>query len=197
MADQHPVHRRGRQVHDAGDAGRPQPSLLAQADDLAFGGRPGAVRAALRPAGTVLQTGQTLGLVAAPPHIGPVPGHPHGVGSVSHRPTGLDALAQQESTSRGETSVTVHRKPPRECVCVVATHSPPRLHSMVDPVSNVHGHYSCAATVIAVVGTATWAPSAAKRPPPRPRPSRDWPGRRPAGPPAGPRTTRARPHGPA
>jgi hypothetical protein len=64
----------------------------------------------VRAAGAILEPGQTLALVAAPPDVGPVTGDPHGVGRVSDGPAPFDPLAEQQSTCRSQTSVTVHRE---------------------------------------------------------------------------------------
>src|ERR671910_1591755 len=108
VTEQNRVHRRGRQSHDPRDPSRAQPSLAAQLNDAPFSGRLRACRAPMWAAGAVLEPRHPLGLVAAPPDIGPVPGDPHRPGRVSNRPAGLDPLTQQQSTSRSQTSVTVH-----------------------------------------------------------------------------------------
>jgi hypothetical protein len=112
MAHQHPMHRRGWSSHNASDAGRAEAPVLAQGDDAAFDGRTGPIRGAVRTAGAILETDQAFVLVAAPPDVGPIPRNTHGRGRMGDRPAGLDALAEQESTSRGQASVTVHQKPP-------------------------------------------------------------------------------------
>src|SRR5438046_78535 len=99
-------------------------------------------RRAMRTAGAILQASHALALVATPPDIGPIPRDVHRLGGVGYRPTGFDALTQPASTFRGERGVTVHRSLRCEWVSLADPHSPRRLHSLVDPVSKVHGHYS-------------------------------------------------------
>lgn len=112
MTNQDTVHSRGWSSHDASDAGRAEAPVLAQGDNAAFDGRTGPIRGAVRTAGAILETGAALVLVAAPPDVGPIPRNTHGRCRMGDRPAGLDAPAEQESTSRGQASVTVHQKPP-------------------------------------------------------------------------------------
>src|SRR5438132_4511428 len=142
VANQHPMHGRGRQPDDAGDAGRPQAPLRTQADDPSLLGRLGPGRRAMRTARAILKAGHALGRVATPPDIGPVPRDVHRRRGVRHRPTGFDALAEPESTFGGEWGVTVHRSLRCEWVSLADPHSLRRLHSLVDPVSKVRGYYS-------------------------------------------------------
>ena len=79
---------------------------------------------AVRTARAVLQPRKTLGLVAAPPDIGPITGDPHRRRRMGDRPASLDPLAQQQSASRGQTSVTVHESLRCEWVVQQLPHSP-------------------------------------------------------------------------
>jgi hypothetical protein len=142
VANQHPMHGRGRHSDDASNAGRPQAPLRAQADDSSLLGRLGPSRRAMRAAGAILEAGHALGLVATPPDIGPVPRDVHRLGGVRHRPTGFDSLTEPVSTFGGERGVTVHRSLRCEWVSLADPHSLRRLHSLVDPVSKVRGRYS-------------------------------------------------------
>jgi hypothetical protein len=68
VANQYPD-ARCLQSDDAGDAGRPQAALRAQADDPSLLGRFCPGRRGMRTAGAILQAGHPLGLVATPTQI--------------------------------------------------------------------------------------------------------------------------------
>jgi hypothetical protein len=73
VADQHPMHGGGRELHAGGDAGRAEPLASAQPEDALLepsGGPPGAVGG---DAGPVDQAGLAELLVAAPPAVGEMP----------------------------------------------------------------------------------------------------------------------------
>jgi hypothetical protein len=72
-------------------------------------------------------------------------GDAHGGGDVGDRTSGLDAPAQQESTSGGKGSVTVRHKDLRKGVLDSSSaHLLPEVFHLVDPagVNNVRGKYT-------------------------------------------------------
>ena len=78
--------------------------------------------------------------IAMPPLRGTAPRDAHGGGHVGDRLAGLDALAQQQSTGRGERSVTVSHEDLRCGVSLqTAAHLQPGVFALVDPyrVTNV------------------------------------------------------------
>jgi hypothetical protein len=79
--------------------------------------------------------------VAVPPFRGAPTRDAHGLGHVGDRRTGLDAPAEQESSLRGEWSITVRQEDLRGSVLASSpAHLLPEVSSWVDPyrVTNVH-----------------------------------------------------------
>jgi len=142
MTGQDGVHGGGGDLDDARDAGRAKAPRAAQVQDAPLHRCLGPGGLSTRAAGTVLQAGWAFDLVAAPPDIGAVPGDPHRRRGVGDRPTSVDPLAQQQSTGRRQTSVTVQQSLRGEWVVSATPTLARRLTPTVDPVSKVHGHYS-------------------------------------------------------
>ena len=83
--------------------------------------------------GAVLEAVPALLPIAAPPHIGPVPGDAHGRSGVGDWPSGLDPLAEQQSAGRRQASVTVQGSLRGEWVVSATPTLARRLESSVDP----------------------------------------------------------------
>src|SRR5688572_24930350 len=123
MAGEHGMDRRRGQTNDSCDPSGTQTPCAAQVHNPSFLGCLGPGRAVVRATGTVLETPDPFGPIAPPPDIRAVPGNAHRRGSMSDGPTSLDPFTQQQTTSRSQTSVTVHEKPPWRVGAVAAPHS--------------------------------------------------------------------------
>ncbi len=107
-ADQHRVHRGGRQPQAVGDGHRAQPLLPPQVHDLAHHWRRGAPRAAMRPAGPVGHAGLTGAAVALGPSVGRGPGDVEHRRGVADRPAVLDDRRREpETVAWGQGGISV------------------------------------------------------------------------------------------
>ena len=130
VADQHPMHGGGRELHAGGDAGRAEPLASAQPEDALLepsGGPPGAVGG---DAGPVDQAGLAELLVAAPPAGGSGPGDAHLVGDVGGRPSRLGGdPSDQGQPPRGVSrALAWGMRPPVSAVPSASPHLTRRPH---------------------------------------------------------------------
>jgi hypothetical protein len=130
VADQHPMHGGGRELHAGGDAGRAEPLASAQPEDALLepsGGPPGAVGG---DAGPVDQAGLAELLVAAPPAVGSGPGDAHLVGDVGGRPSrvGGDPSDQGQPPRGVSRALACAMRPPVSAVPSASPHLTRRPH---------------------------------------------------------------------
>jgi hypothetical protein len=105
-ADQHRVHRRGRQAQPVGDLDRAEPLLPPQVHDLPDGRGRGPVRLMVRTRGPVGHPGRPLLAVPGRPLRGGLPGHVVTLRGPRRRPAVLDDQPRQpQPGTRGQGSV--------------------------------------------------------------------------------------------
>ena len=142
VADQDPMHRRGRHAHDPGQPGWSEPAGLAQRHDAPLEPGRGLVRTGVRAAGAVHQARLAGVLVAAPPLVGALPGDVHRLRRGGNRPALDDAVTKPKPAFGSERSVTVHLGPPGASVLPSDSSTlTPEAHPRVD-VNNVPGRNS-------------------------------------------------------
>jgi hypothetical protein len=144
VAHEHPVDRRRRHPESSADAMRPELVDAPAGEDAPLESLRGLPRRASWPAGTVTEPLGAQLLVATPPLVGALAGDAHGIGGVGDGPTGLDPLAQQQSTGGGQRSVTVGHEDLRVGeLASTPAHLHPEVFVLVDPyrVNNVRGKY--------------------------------------------------------
>src|SRR5690606_12036453 len=139
VTHQHPVHRRSRHPDDPRETCRAESAGLAQRDDAPLHPGRGLMRTRPRPAGTVLEPGETLVAVAAPPLVRALPGDVHRLRGSSDGPTRFDALTEPAAALHGEGSVTVQQGLLGSCVAFDSSTLTQGAHRSAD-VNNVPGH---------------------------------------------------------
>src|SRR5690606_3270949 len=139
VTHQHPVHRRSRHPDDPGETCPAETAGLAQRDEAPLHPGRGLRRTRPRPAGTVLEPGESLVAIAAPPLVRALPGDVHRLRGSSDGPTRFDALTEPAAALHGEGSVTVQQGLLGSCVAFDSSTLTQGAHRSAD-VNNVPGH---------------------------------------------------------
>jgi hypothetical protein len=135
VADEDAVDSGGGQSHPRSDAILTQPLRPADANHPGLELGWGTTRGPAGAARTILEANLAELQVAMPPLAGALTGDTHLVGDMGDRRAGLDTPAKEESTVRGEGSVTVcHRDLRGVCMPWSAAHLLPEVLLVVDPI---------------------------------------------------------------
>lgn len=112
VANQDPVHGRGGDLDDAGQAGRSEATGPTQVDDPAL--HPGwrLMRTGMGPARAVPEPVGALSQIATPPFVGALTGDVHRLRRRGDRPTVSNPQAEPKPTFRGQGSISVQGEPP-------------------------------------------------------------------------------------